>query len=383
MKLTLEELKNTILTMFGATHIADSTFQNVVDEISGLTMKCAKMVINESNFSHTIDDHFNGDDLPIGGFIEEYFNDMVAPISYDPDGTNTLQPHYPTKMPAYYSYPLEGLNFPITIRKVEYQQFFTDAENAARYIANLLKKHSDAQRIYRFGKKKALLGYFAKLAIDAKGNAGTFAANTAYQQGTYLQRSDAVEWGVVIKDIPATGGPTSWGDALNGGYIVLLGVVEEVAVPTDTASGEAFIKKVKADVEKAERPSNANNLAGAIIQPERSNMLLVLREGVMPSLEVDTMAGAFHRDDLDTGLKQIVVDGFGGWNEDAGGYLLDDYVIGMVLDERGAKLHLAEIQTDEQINAEGHFYTIFTYSRYVPYISPYTYIKVYVDVSLQ
>lgn len=377
MKLTLEELKTTILAMFNDTNIASATFQNVVDEISGLTMKCAKMVINESNFSHTIDDHFNGDDLPIGGFIEEYFNDMVAPISYDPDGTNTLQPHYPTKMPAYYSYPLEGLNFPITIRKVEYKQFFTDAENAARYIANLLKKHSDAQRIYRYGKKKALLGYFAKLAIDAKGNATTFAANTAYQQGAYLKDSDKSEWGVVIKDIPATGGPSSFTGAVSGGYISVLGVVEAVVVPNDTASGEVFIKKVKADVEKSERPSNANNLAGAIIQPERSNMLLVLREGVMPSLEVDTMAGAFHRDDLDTGLRQIVVDDFGGWTDSADGNLLDDEIIGIVLDERGAKLHLAEIQTDEQINAEGHFYTIFTYSRYVPYVSPYTYIKVY------
>ena len=97
----------------------------------------------------------------------------------------------------------------------------------------------------------------------------------------------------------------------------------------------------------------------------------------MPSLEVDTMAGAFHRDDLDTGLRQIVVDDFGGWTDSADGHLLDDEIIGIVLDERGAKLHLAEIQTDEQINAEGHFYTIFTYSRYVPYVSPYTYIKVY------
>lgn len=381
MKLTLEELKTTILAMFSNTNIATSTFQNVVDDISGLVMKCAKMVINESNFSHTIDDHFNGDDLPIGGFIEEYFNDMVAPISYDPDGTNTLQPHYPTKMPAYYSYPLEGLNFPITIRKVEYKQFFTDAENAARYIANLLKKHSDAQRIYRFGKKKALLGYFAKRAIDAKEGAAAFAVNTAYQQGSYLT-DGANEWGVVIKDIPSTGGPASFDDAVDGGYISILGIVEAVAVPTDTASGEAFIKKVKADVEKSERPSNANNLAGAIIQPERSNMLLVLREGVMPSLEVDTMAGAFHREDLDTGLKQIVVDDFGGWVDSANGFQLDDYVVGIVLDERGAKLHLAEIQTDEQINAEGHFYTIYTYSRYVPYISPYTYIKVYVNASI-
>lgn len=378
MKLTLEELKSTILTMFGATHIADSTFQNVVDDISGLVMKCAKMVINESNFSHTIDDHFNGDDLPIGGFIEEYFNDMVAPISYDPDGTNTLQPHYPTKMPAYYSYPLEGLNFPITIRKVEYQQFFTDAENAARYIANLLKKHSDAQRIYRFGKKKALLGYFAMRVIDAKKTSTLFAAATAYSQGTYMKKdAEETAWGVVVKDIPRSGGPSSFDDAVSDGYISVLGVVETVAMPTDTASGEAFIKKVKADVEKAERPSNANNLAGAIIQPERSNMLLVLREGVMPSLEVDTMAGAFHREDLNTGLRQIVVDDFGGW-ADSTDVDLDDAVVGIVLDERGAKLHLAEIQTDEQINAEGHFYTIYTYSRYVPYISPYTYIKVYV-----
>ena len=374
MKLTLEEVKQVVLTMFGNTNIADSTFASVVDSITNLTMKCAKMVINESNFSHSIDDHFNGDDLPIGGFIEEYFQSMVAPIAYDPTGANTLAPHYPESSPVFFSYPLEALNFPITVRKVEYKQYFTDAESASRYIATLLKKHSDAQRIYRYAKKKALLGFFAKKAIDAWDNAITFATATAYGVGTYLTDGSLI--GVVVKAIPASPAVATLSAAVTAGMVAVLALVEDVSAPIDTATGEAFIKQVKSDVEKTERPSSANNLMGAIIQPERSNLLLVLKEGVMPSLEVDTYAGAFHRDDLDTGLRQIVVDDWGGWS-DSNGNDLDDDVLGILLDERGAKLHLGEVTADEQLNAEGHFYTIFTYSRYVPYISPYTFIKIY------
>ena len=374
MKLILEEVKSVVLAMFGNTSIATATFSAVADLITGLTMKCAKIVINESNFSHSIDDHFNGDDLPLGGFIEEYFQNMVVPISYDNTGANTLVPHYPEKAPVFYSYPLEGLNFPISVRKVEYRQFFTDAENASRYIATLLKKHSDAQKIYRFAKKKALLGYFAKLAIDSYEGATTFVASTAYNEGTYLK--DASKVAVAVKEIKVADALADLDAAIAGGFAVVSNIMVEVTAPTDTATGEAFIKQVKSDVEKAERPSSANNLVGAVIQPEKDNLLLVLPEGISPSLEVDTYAGAFHRDDLDTGLRQIVVDDFGGWTT-ANSDSVDTDVLGIILDERGAKLHLAELTSDEQLNAEGHFYTIFTYSRYVPYISPYTFIKVY------
>lgn len=372
MQLTLDELKQLVASQLSATTIAGS-FSSVVDFISGLQMKCAMIKNQPSNFRETIEDYFNGDDLPVGGYIEEYFQHMVAPISYDNTGANTLVPHYPDYAPASYSYPIEGLNFPITLSRVEFQRYFNSVEEASAFMAMRLKSHADAQRIYKSELKRGLLGYMALRCVNANEGAATFATSTAYAAGAFVKTTGA--WGIVVKAIANTNTKT-WAQLVAEGTIVVLDLVASVTAPVDSATGEAFIKAIKEDVEKASRPSSDHTLNGVIAQPDRDDLVLVLKEGVMPSLEVDTYAGAFHRDDLNTGVKQLVVKDFGEWTS-TGGTDIGSEVLAMLVDARGLKIHLNGVQTDEQINAEGHFATIFTYLSYTPYISPNTFVKVY------
>lgn len=373
MRLTLEEMKTLVATLLGQTTIAGS-ISAAADLISGLCMKCGKIVVQNSDFRESIDSFFNGDDIEIGGFIEEYFQHMVSPISYDNTGANTLAPHYPDYAPVAYSYPVEGLNFPITLSRVEFKRYFNTAEEAAAFMALRLKSHSDAQRIYRNELKRGLLGYMAGRCIDAIDDATTYAVSTAFAAGAYVKNTSPAANGIVVKAIAASNTKT-WAQLVSEGTIIVLDLCETLSLPVDSATGEAFIKAIKEDVEKASRPSNENTLNGVIAQPEPGNLVLVLKEGIMPSLEVDTYAGAFHRDDLNTGVRQLVVKDFGSVQSPNGNDA--DDVIAMLVDERGLRLHLDQLQSDEQVNAEGHFATVYTYTSYTPYISPNTFVKVY------
>ena len=76
---------------------------------------------------------------------------------------------------------------------------------------------------------------------------------------------------------------------------VTAGLVTTIAIPTNTATGEAFIKQVKEDVETASFP-NEGGLNKSLIGAAPS-LVLYVKKGVMPSLEVDTLAAVDEADE--------------------------------------------------------------------------------------
>src|SRR5574344_1195285 len=73
--------------------------------ILGLIDKVGKQITIDGDYQDKLPE-FDGEELPFGKTIEEYFIDLTLPRAYDSTGANALAPSYPTVENAAYSYSL-------------------------------------------------------------------------------------------------------------------------------------------------------------------------------------------------------------------------------------------------------------------------------------
>lgn len=97
------------------------------------------------------------------------------------------------------------------------------------------------------------------------------------------------------------------------------GQIMAVSDVVDETTGKAFILAVKNVINAMQLPSKAFNPAGIEQISTSSKLTMYVRPGVMNNISVNTLAGAFNRDDLDltpvdgTGKLRIkTIDNFGG-----------------------------------------------------------------------
>ena len=316
-KLTKEGLKTLCSTYVDATKQL-ATYTASVNDITKMLDKISKTVTLVGDERPDYLPMLDGEMLSYGYAIEEYFMDFVAPIDHDPTGAGTLAPHDPTFEDCTYSYALDIKDIPITERYYKYNTALTDPAAAASLIADLYMKFSDSADMFKLAIKKQLLGNVIKKASEST-------------NATAL--------------------------------------VSTLAIPTDTATGEAFIKAVKDCVTDA-KFANTLDIKGILNKGTNpSNLVLFIKKGILSSLSVDTYSGAFNKEDLNTGVGKIVeVEDFG--DDNTGAWAL-------LADVRGIKLHTNWDITIPQVNAQGGFVTNWRHIKPTPFISMATYVHVF------
>ena len=264
----------------------------------------------------------DSNDLPFGKDIEEYFLDLTLPQDFDFEnaGENALKPYLPSVGEVSYSRTLGRKVIGTTVAYNNVERAAINAEAAGDMIANISAKLASSYKMYTFACKKQLLGNLATKAESA-------------------------------------------------------GLSESVGVISDTPTGEAFIKKVKTDVEGA-MFANVNCIGNnglsddkkhVIGGAEASDLVLYIKKGVMPVIEVDVEAAAYNGTKVALPVKIKVVDDFGS----------NTNVTAMLVDTRGVKLHRGYHAVRTQENAYGDFTNIFDHSEHTGFISKYTFVKVY------
>ena len=311
-KMTIDTLKAKTAAYVTAAKQA-GTWTASTDNFLGLVDKVGKQITIDGNFQDKLPE-MNGDDLPLGKTIEEWFIDLTLPSDYDATGANTMAPHMPTVEDCAYNYSLGRKVIATTQRYDNVERAAITAEDAGNMMAKIIQRLYDSQSLYTYAQKKQLL------------------AN-------------------VIAKASTSGSP----------------LVANVELPVDTLSAEAFIKQVKADVEEASFASENTSLGKTLIgaAPE---LVLYVKKGVMPTVEVDALAGAFQENKLAIPAKVVVVDDFG--NDNSGAFAV-------LADPRGIKLHNDYRAIREQLNAEGDFINFFLHTEYTGFISKNSYVKVY------
>lgn len=353
MQLTLALVHDTIAAWIEENKIANNgSFSPSVNEINGLVDKIAKSYTLDGDFSDPLPE-LDGDDLNYARTLEEYFENLVMPEDNDPTGAHTLDPHMPTHMKPAYSYQQKKQTFPISRPYDVVQAAFNSEAEYADFITLITKRLYDSFNVWKYNVKKKLLGSVISAVVAAMSATGaaTFTYGTAYNIGQRF--TDAtIGKAIAVKNIKTTdfsSGDTLQ-DAIDKGFVVVLNLLSEIAVPVDTSTGEAFILDVKKVVEKSNFPSEGNSLNGNTVGVSPAGLKLYIKTGIMPDLEVNTLAGAFHREDIAIPVEVKVVDDLGDASSD---------VYAVLVDPRGVKYHSDYIATRSQENAEGDFINFF------------------------
>lgn len=316
-KMTLDQLNSFVATYVAQAKQAGEWIGRSVS-IMGLMEKIGKQVTLDGNFEDKLPE-LDGEDLPYGKTIEEWFVDLILPTNFNaPEDGQTYGVKYakPSVEQASYCYTLGRRKLETSKPYDDFERAALGATEVANFSTKIVERLYNSESLYKYAQKKQLL------------------AN------------------MIAKAEAATNKDT---------------LVQTIAAPADTNTAEAFIKQIKEDVETAGFANEGHNLGNCLIGAA-PQMTLYVKKGVMPTIEVDALAGAFNRGDLAIPAKVKVIDDFG--NNASGVYA-------MLVDTRGIKLHngYRAIRTD--VHGGEDFVTFTLHSENTGFISKYTFVKVY------
>ena len=369
-KLSLAELKSAVASYVGSNKVAYASFTETRNNIVGLLDKIGKIVQLDTSFFDKLAE-LDGEELSYGKTIEEWYQDLIMAVDYnqDADGSRALKFYSPTYRPVCYNVSLGKKMIATSIPNNNIERAVHNEGQFVDIISTMTKRLSDSKALWKYDCKRELLGKLCDMAVGAYSGATAYVdATTDITEGTFYKQGSPAKYGVCVKAKTHAVGDT-WAGLIAGGYIILIDFVKEVAVPEDTSTGEAFIKALKEKVEQAQDVSEGNSLNGNTIGAEEG-LALYVKQGVMPSLEVDTMAGAFHLEKLNTGVEAKVIKDFGSTSSKA-------YAI--LMDRRAVRLHVDYEAVRENFNGAGDFLNLFSHIELTGFVSRNAFFTIFVD----
>lgn len=371
-KLSLEQLKAYVASIVTTAKISNGSFVESRDNTAGLLDKIGKIITLDTTY--TIDKlaRFDGEYLSYGKTIEEWQEDLIMPQAYDETGANALAPASMPYRPVFYSYTLDRKVIKATIKNNDLERAVHNEGQFIDLITMKTKRLNDSMAQYRYGLKRELLGKYIDLVegeADAS-QATTFTANADHLSVNAMFRKANNSTTTAILVVPYKANDASnYDDAVAKGFLIELKQKEVIGLPVDTTTGEAFLKAVKKDLEKAQDVSEGYSLNGNTLGAT-DGLVLIVKQGIMPDLEVDTFAGAFNRGDLAVDVDIIVLPDFGNTTSKA---------FAVLMDARGMRLHNTYNASRDNANGEGDFLNIFRHTEDTAFASRNTFIKVYAE----
>ena len=374
-KLSIAQLSSVVANYVASNKISVDSFSETRANSVGLLDTLGKIYTLWQNYGDKLV-LFDGEDLSFGKTIEEWAQDLILPEDFDSTGANTLAPHESTYRPVSFSYTLGKKTIPQTIRNNDIERAVHNIAQFEEIIAGKTKALYDSETMFRYALKRQALGVLIERCADAMDS--TNADVTLATAGTTISGAVAVnelvyvtatsKMYVCVKPIASGSGLTGT-TAIAGGYLIELDLVTAIAIPSSDVTGEAFIEQVLKDVEVASDFSEGHSLNGNTLggNPE-AGLVLVMKQGIMPSLKVQTLAGAFHREELAIPAEIVVVPNFG----DA-----DDDYYAVLVDRRIMRLHNTYRAVRENMNGQGDFLNMFYHTENTVHVSRNCFVKVY------
>ena len=309
--MTISELQEFTKTYVAAAKQA-GTWTASTDNLLKLQDKIGKQITLDGTFQDKLPE-LSGDELPLGKTIEEWFIDLTLPSAFDANGADNDKPAYPSVEDVAYCYTLGRKKIKTTVPYDNVERAALSADDAASMTGKIMERLQNSESLYEYNLKKQLLANMADKAITAN-------------------------------------------------------ATEVVALPDTTENAEKAIIAIKKAVEDASFAHEGDSLtAGALIgaSPE---LVLYVKKGFMPQVEVNAFAGAFNKADLAIPASIKVVDDIPS---------TDTKVWGVLVDPRGIKLHPGYKAMRSHENADGDFINYVLHSEFTGFISKYTFVRVF------
>lgn len=367
MKLSLKQLTDIAAAYVAENKIAVDNLTAVREAVTGLVETIGAIFTLDTSFKDKLS-FMNAEDLSFGKTVEEWQADLLLPTDFDPNGTDALKPSDPTFRPVEFSLTLGEKTFKTTERRNTYNRAVHNEGQLSEITSMIMKRLYDSKGAWDYQIKREALAKFIDMCFKANASTTTIAANKAYAVNTLVYDGTSLH-GIVVKPIKANSGVTSYADGVNKGFIVTLSLTQALAKPIDTATGEAFVKAVKSDVEIFQDISEGNSLNGNTLGAE-DGLVLLVKQGIMPIIEVDVEAGAFNGTKVAIPTEIIVIKDFAG--DTHGAYA-------MLMDRRAVRKFNSSLIPDADHNGQGHFDNYYIHVEDTIHISRNAAIKVYYE----
>ena len=373
-KLSIAQLTSVVHNYVASNKIAVDSFSETRDNSVGLLDTLGKIYTLWQNYGDKLV-LFDGEDLSFGKTIEEWAQDLILPENFDASGSTTLAPHESTYRPVSFSYTLGKKTIPQTIRNNDIERAVHNIGQFEDIIAGKTKALYDSETMFRYAIKREALGVLmarCDYQMDATNADVTLANTSASISGAHdVNELFAITGSgmyILVKPI-ASGAGLTGATAISGGYLIKLDLVTEIAQPSSDVTGEAFIEQVLKDVEVASDYSEGHSLNGNTLggNPE-AGLVLVVKQGVMPSLKVQTLAGAFNKEELAMPAEIVVIPSFGDADTDLWAVLCDRRIM---------RCHNTYRAVRENMNGQGDFLNMFYHSENTVHVSRNCFVKVY------
>ena len=308
-KMTIEGLETFVKTYVDKTKQAGAWVSST-DNLLKLQDKIGKQITLDGSFQDKLPE-LSGDDLPLGKTIEEFLVDLTLPSEFDPTGADNDKPAYPTVEDVAYCYTLGRKKIKTSVPYDNVERAALTAEGAATMTGKIMERIQNSQSLYEYNLKKQLL---ANMVDKAAGNATV------------------------------------------------------VALPNTTENAEKAIIAIKSAVEDASFAHEGDSLTPGALIGASPELVLYVKKGFMPQVEVNAFAGAFNKADLAIPATIKVVDDIP---------CTDTKVWGVLVDPRGIKLHTGYKAMRSHENADGDFVNYTLHSEYIGFTSKYTFVRVF------
>ena len=308
-KMTIEGLETFVKTYVDKTKQAGA-WVSTTDNLLKLQDKIGKQVTLDGSFQDKLPE-LSGDELPLGKTIEEWMIDLTLPSDFDATGKDNDKPAYPTVEDVAYSYTLGRKKIKTSVPYDNVERAALTAEGAATMTGKIMERIQNSQSLYEYNLKKQLL---ANMVDKAAGNATV------------------------------------------------------VALPNTTENAEKAIIAIKSAVEDASFAHEGDSLTPGALIGASPELVLYVKKGFMPQVEVNAFAGAFNKADLAIPATIKVVDDIP---------CTDTKVWGVLIDPRGVKLHTGYKAMRSHENADGDFVNYTLHSEFLGFVSKFTFVRVF------
>ena len=367
VRLDLKGLKTAVASYVAAAKIDLSTLTITQNNIVGLVDTIGKIWTIDTSVYDKLPE-FDGEALSFGKTVEEWNQDMSLPQDHnvDEDGSRALKDYTPKYRPVSYSITLGRKVFATSIPYGNIERAVHNEGQFVEVVAMITKKLEDSISLWKYECKREVMGKMIDACESAMGSgATTYTANTtALVVGTAYTNGSG-KYAVAMLSQNAEN--KTFDQLLTEGKLVELKLINEVDLPVDTQTGEAFIKAVKEQVEYASDVSEGHSLNGNVLGVEEE-LGLYFKQGVMPSIEVDTLAGAFHQEQLALGVDSKVIKDFGSTTSTT---------FAVLLDKRAIRLFEGYNATRSNENGFGDRLNIFRHVEYTGHYSRNAFICVF------
>ena len=290
---------NTTIGDFGAPMFG-SNYQAVQESFFGLLKQIAYVATQTRIFSNPLA-QLEGDNIPLGWAGEETYINPVKGRQFDVNDFAGILQKYEADVKVQYLTVNMDLQYPVTITRDKIRQAFTSWGDLENFINGIVNALYNGAYIGMFQYTKALV-------------TGAYAANKA--------------------------------------------AIQTFTLPTNEATGKAFVKKLRELHTLFQLPSTSYNAwqkVGGAGRPVTTwcapeDIMLIIRADILATIDVDVLAAAFNMDKAVFIGRVITVDNFDIYDDD--GNLITDgsAIIGLICDRSWFKIKSQDMALDMWFN---------------------------------